>query len=271
MRIETILNNCQKFKCFVYKNARWSTKSEHLSLDVDLTPRKNSAAICSHCHKSASLYDKASEMRRFEFVPMWGYPVYFNYRMRRVNCKRCSIVVEEVPWGLGKSTLTKSYMQYLSGLAKKISWQEAARSFHTSWRKVFESVRFVVEFGLKNRSVSDVESIGVDEIAIQKGHKYITVVYQIDKHCVRLLWAGKGRSVKTLLRCFHKFGQSWADGLKHICSDMWKPYLKVIKKKALNALHILDRFHIMANLIKPLTKLEPPSNASLRKTVMSPY
>jgi transposase len=104
-------------------------------------------------------------MRRFEFVPMRGYPDYFNYRMRRVNCKRCGIVVEEVPWGLGKSTLIKSYMQYLSGLAKKIYWQETARSFHRSWRKVFESVRFVVELGLKNRSVSDVESIGVDEIA----------------------------------------------------------------------------------------------------------
>jgi hypothetical protein len=44
MRIETILNNCQKFKCFVYKNARWSTNSEQLSLDVYLVPRTNSAA-----------------------------------------------------------------------------------------------------------------------------------------------------------------------------------------------------------------------------------
>ena len=118
-----------------------------------LFQEKNSKALCSGCGRTATLYDKL-KTRRFEFVPLWGYPVFFNYQMRRVNCKRCSIVVEAVPWASGKHTLTKTYMQFLSSWARKLSWSETARSFQTSWRKGFDSVRFVVDYGLKNRDVS---------------------------------------------------------------------------------------------------------------------
>jgi transposase len=51
--------------------------------------------------------------------------------------------------------------------------------------------------------------------------------------------------VKTLLRFFREFGKERSEKLKFVCSDMWAPYLKVIAKKAPNALNILDRFHIM--------------------------
>ena len=93
--------------------------------------------------------------------------------------------------------------------------------------------------------------IGVDEIAWQRGHRYLTLVYQIDAHRKRLLWIGEKRTVKTLLRFFRWFGSERSLALEFICSDMWKPYLKVIAKKAAGALHILDRFHIMAHTWTP--------------------
>lgn len=262
MRIETILNKCQKFKSFIYKNVRWSRHDGDQCIEAEIIPRKNSEAICSYCHKPASLYDRL-KVRCFEFVPLWGYRVFFLYQMRRVDCTQCGVTVEEVPWSTGKHTQTKAYMKFLSDWAKKLSWLETARSFKTSWQKVFRAVRSVVEYGLKYRDVSNVESIGVDEIAIQKGHKYLTVVYQIDKHCTRLLWIGKDRTVKTLLRFFRDFGKPWSEKLKHICSDMWKPYLKVIKKKVPQALHILDRFHIMANINKAIDKVRADEHRKL--------
>jgi transposase len=269
MRIETMLNKCQKFKSFVYKNVRLVCVGHDENLEVDIEPRKNAHAVCSCCHQHASLYDRLT-VRRFEFVPMWGYRVFFVYHMRRVNCKTCGIKVEEVPWASGKYTLTKTYMMFISSWAKKLSWSETARSFRTSWRKVFDAVRFVVEYGLKYRGVSDVESIGVDEIAIQKGHKYLTVAYQIDKHCIRLLWVGRDRTVGTLQSFFREFGDQWARQLKHICSDMWKPYLKVIKEKAPQALNILDRFHIVANLNKAIDEVRADERRQLEKDGYEP-
>jgi len=269
MRIETILNKCQRFKSFVYKNVRWVTHNGQDCLEAELIPRKNSTAVCACCHKPASLYDKL-KARRFEFVPVWGYRVFFLYQMRRVDCRQCGVTVEEVPWATGKQTLTKAYMKFLSDWAKKLSWLETARSFKTSWRKVFTSVKYVVEYGLKHRDVSGVASIGVDEIAIQKGHKYLTVVYQIDKYCTRLLWVGEKRTVKTLLRFFHTFGKSWSNRLEHICSDMWKPYLKVIKKKAPQAIHILDRFHIVANMNKAIDEVRAAEQRQLEADGFEP-
>ncbi|WP_294078621.1 transposase, partial [Thiolapillus sp.] len=57
-----------------------------------------------------------------------------------------------------------------------------------------------VEWGRAHQDLSGVQAIGIDEIAWKKGHKYLTLVYQIDAHCKRLLWIGKERKTKTLLR-----------------------------------------------------------------------
>jgi transposase len=248
MRLETILNDCEKFKSFVYENSKFVRQNAEKILEIKVVPRKNGEIICSCCGNRASYYDQLAT-RRFEFVPFWGYPVFFIYQMRRVSCKNCGVKVEKVPWADGKQTLTKTYMIFLSEWAKKLSWKETARTFKTSWRKVFESVKYAVNWGLLNRAISGVKSIGVDEFAWRCGHKYLTLVYQIDPDNVRLLWVGKNRTVKTLLRFFREFGKDWwSSKLRHVCSDMWKPYLKVIRKKAPQALHILDRFHIVKKL-----------------------
>lgn len=269
MRIETILNNCHKLKSFVYKKCFWGEHQGRKCINAEIVNRANSRAICSGCQKPASLYDRLG-IRRFEFVPLWGYPVFLLYQMRRVACRACGVTVEQVPWAIGKQTMTKAYMTFLANWAKKLSWLETARSFKSSWHKVYQAVSYVVQYGLAHRDVSKVESIGVDEIALQKGHKYATVVYQIDKHSTRLLWVGEGRTVKTLLKFFREFGRPWAAQLKHVCSDMWKPYLKVIKKKVPQALHILDRFHIMANINKAIDEVRASEHKQLQQDGYEP-
>jgi len=130
-----------------------------------------------------------------------------------------------------------------------------AEVFRTSWDSVFRSVEMAVEWGRAHQDLSGVQAIGIDEIAWKTGHKYLTLVYQIDSHCKRLLWIGDKRRVKTLLRFFRWFGPERSRELKYICSDMWKPYLKVITKKAAGAMHVLDRFHIMAHFSKALDEV----------------
>jgi transposase len=92
----------------------------------------------------------------------------------------------------------------------------------------------------------------VDEIQRGKGHKYLTLVYQIDLGCTRLLWMGKERTVKTFKKFFAMIGPEVAAKIEFVCSDMWKPYLGVIREKCSQALNILDRFHIVAKVNKAL-------------------
>ncbi len=270
MRIRTVLNHCHKLKSFVYKSEKWEESDGQQYLVIDVEPRKNSQPICSGCHKPGSIYDHQSQPRYFEFIPVWGIAVFLCYVMRRVNCKTCGVKVESVPWCDGKNQLTKAYQLFLARWARRLSWKEVAEAFNTSWDKVFRSVCYVVEFGLKNRVLTGIEAIGVDEIQYGKGHQYLTVVYQLDQGCKRLLYVGKERTTKTLLRFFWEFGKTNSSYIKYVCTDMWPAYLKVIKKKLPNALHILDRFHIVAKLNKAVNDVRAVEAKEMAKKGFEP-
>lgn len=254
MHLKTILNRVYRQRGFVFTEFELTQSKTNPRLFVKVEPRRGSRGVCSGCNRPAPGYDTL-EVRRFEFVPLWGIVVFLLYAMRRLACPRCGVTVETVPWATGKSSLTKAYAYFLASWAKRMSWKEVADAFRTSWESVYRSVAMVVEWGLEHRVLDGVRSIGVDEVLWQRGHKFLTVVYQIDEGCTRLLWIGRDRTVKTLLRFFRQFGRERATALKFVCSDMWQPYLKVIAKKAHQAVHVLDRFHIMANMNKAIDEV----------------
>ena len=146
MLLKTILNTVEKHKSFVYSDARWSKRMPGREIEFDVQPRKNSKPICSGCGRKRPGYD-CQVARRFEFVPLWAIPVFLVYAMRRVNCPQCGVVVEQVPWASGKNQQTNSYRMFLATWAKRMSWQEVATVFGTSWDSVFRAVRWVVEWG----------------------------------------------------------------------------------------------------------------------------
>lgn len=254
MQLQTILNRVQKFKSFVYGEAKFVERAGGLAMEVKVRPRANGWALCSGCGGRAPGYDRGAE-RRFEFVPLWGIAVYFVYALRRVACGTCGVKVERVPWAEGKQQLTTTYQWFLARWAKKLSWSEVAESFHTSWEKVAQAVAMAVKYGLEHRDLAGIKAIGVDEIQWRRGHKYLTVVYQIDAGVKRLLWVGKDRTVETLHGFFDLFGPQRSAALQFICSDMWKAYLTVIAERAGQAVHVLDRFHIMAKLNKAIDEI----------------
>ena len=244
MLIKTILNKVERFKSFIYGDCRMATIGGFEALIIDLKPRRNSKPECPECGKRCKTYD-TQRFRLFEYVPIWAFKVFFRYAPRRVVCPDHGVLVESIPWAYGKEQMTLSYQVYLARWARRLSWKETADIFKTSWDSVFRAVQFIVKYGLANRTLDGVTEIGIDEIAVFKGHKYLTLVYQLNAGARRLLWCGPERRVKTLLRFFREFGKERSAKLKYVCSDMWAPYLKVIAKRAPNALNILDRFHIM--------------------------
>lgn len=254
MQLKTILNHVERYKSFVYLDAHWADPRTKTAIEIPLEPRANSRALCSGCGKPAPGYDTLSA-RRFEYVPLWQIAVFFVYSMRRVQCPTCGIKVEQVPWCDGKNSLTTTYRWFLAGWAKRLSWKGVAEAFGTTWQNVFRSVKHAVSWGLAHRNLEGIESIGVDEVQWQKGHKYLTLVYQIDAGTKRLLWIGKERTAKTFLRFFRMLGKERSGKLKFVCSDMWRAYLKVIAKKASQAIHVLDRFHIMQKMNKAIDEV----------------
>jgi transposase len=270
MLIQTVLNRVEKYKSFVYGRIRFSEAGGgQPALEVEIRARAGSKPICSGCGQEGPGYDHLPA-RRFEFIPMWGFLVFFIYALRRVDCPRCGVRVEKVPWAVGKHHLTITYGWFLAGWAKRLSWREVAASFHTSWYQVFCGVRMAVAWGREHMNLENITAVGVDELQWGSGHRYITVVYQINEACRRLLWIGEKRTEKTFEAFFDWLGQERAGRLEYVCSDMWKPYLKVIARRARQVTHILDRFHIMTHFSKAIDKVRAQEAKELKAKGLAP-
>ena len=83
--------------------------------------------------------------------------------------------------------------------------------------------------GLEHRNLAPIQAIGVDEIQYVKGHKYLTLVYQIEQGCTRLLWIGKDRTVESFEQFFTLIGKPLSEIIEFVCSGMWKLYFRVIR------------------------------------------
>jgi len=269
MQLKSILNRVQLHPGFVYGAIRWRDPQTRMILDVEIRSRQGSRPVCSKCGQPGPGYDRLSE-RRFEFVPLWGLTVFFLYALRRVNCSTCGVKVERIPWATGKQQLTTTYAWFLARWARRLPWKEVAGIFGSSWEHVFRSVKMAVEWGLAHRDLSNVTAIGIDEIAWKKGHKYLTLVYQIDAGCRRLLWVGKERTQQTLRQFFKEFGSERTARLRFICSDMWRPYLRIVADVAGQALHVLDRFHVMTHVSKAIDQVRAREAKDLKAAGQEP-
>jgi transposase len=263
LKLKTLLNLKESHSHFVYNDIRLTKTATGQRIEVSVVARQGSKGICSGCNQRCAGYDRLS-LREFIHVPIWGLAVVLLYCMRRLNCPRCGIIVESVPWSDGKSPLTKGYSWFLSEWTKLLSMQEVSRQFKLTWHLVFTAVSMAVTWGRERIDLTGITAIGVDEIHWGKSG-FMTLVYQIDNHCKRLLWCGEKRTLKTINAFFDWFGKERSALLTFVCSDMWKPYLNAIAKHAKDALNILDRFHISQKLGQAIDKVRAGETRALVK------
>ncbi len=146
-----------------------------------------------------------------------------------------------------------------------------ASAFNATWDHVRDAVDYAVCWGMVHRDESGVKALGVDEIQWQRGHKYLTLVYEIDPEAASVcLWIAQERTESSLRRFFDLFGQRNSAYFAFVCSDMWRPYLNVIAEKAGGAIHVLDRFHIMAKMNKAIDEVRADEARRLKRDGYEP-
>ena len=264
MQLKTILNRLERYPGFVIGRAALVERGAIVTVEVELSGDGRSRPRCSVCRVPRPGYDRL-KLRRFQFVPLWGLAVFFLYAPRRVDCPSCGIKVEHLPWASGKKHLSHAFAWFLATWAKRMSWGEVARAFGISWEHVFRSVELAVQWGLAHRTLDGIRAIGIDEVLWHRGHKYLTVVYQIDQGIKRLLWVGRDRTDETIGSFFAWFGESRNAALEYVCTDMWKPYLKAIATWAKQAVNVVDRFHVMQKFSKAVDDVRAEEAKALGK------
>jgi transposase len=276
MQLKTLLHRVHPVKGFVYGTDELVSDPRQpngVRIEVPLRARRGSRGVCSGCGRRGPSYD-VQPSRHFDFVPLWGLAVALVYAPRRIDCPICGVKVEWMPWCSpgSKNPMTLALTVFLARWARRLSWKQVAEVFGVSWDRVYRAVESVVNYGLTHRDLTGITAIGVDEVAYAKGHRYATLTYQLDESRRRLLHVSEGRTARSLLGFFDLLqkeglglGQDLIGGIGFVCSDMWRAYLKVIRKKLPRALHILDRYHIVANLNKALDRVRADEARTLAR------
>lgn len=266
VKVKTLLNRTQPLSGFCYADVRMVEGPGEPELWVRIEAHPQRPGRCSLCERPAPTYDRL-QRREWRHVGVWRMPVRWFYRPRRVSCPEHGIRVEAMPWNEGKRPWTKAMMVFLARWARRLSWKETAEAFEVSWDAVYRSVQWIVQWGLAHRVVAGISALGLDELHWRKGKQsqnYLTLIYQLDEGCRRLLWVGLRRTERSLRRGLKTLGPEVLAGIRVVVSDMWRPYLAVVRKHMSHAVQILDRFHLTALLNKAVDQVRRAEGAALR-------
>jgi len=190
----------------------------------------------------------------------------------RVVCPACGVTTEGVPWAQRWSRITHRLAEAVALMAKDRDWKATAACFALDWKTVLSAVRRAVERGLAKRKLRPVRWIGIDEVSRKKGHHYLTLSYDLERH--RLLWVGEDRREETVNGFFGWLGRRRSRNLAVVCMDMWAAYLNAVRTHAPQAVVAFDRFHLVRHLNKAVDevrrslvrKLHSPLRAQIKGT-----
>ena len=208
---------------------------------------------CGHCGGETRMTRGRRRERRWKDLSLRDKAFWIVYRPFRVFCPRCGLRVEKVPWARRWERVTQTLAQAIALLAKKLSFKEVAEYFGLDWKVVATVVKRVVEEGLKLRKVKTLHILGIDEVSRKKGHRYLTLVYDLKRG--KLLWVGLDRKQETLDEFFRWLGKRRARTLRAICLDMWAPYLASVQHHAPQATLVFDRFHVVQHLNRAIDEV----------------
>ena len=209
-------------------------------LVVDVKPRWHQRR-CGVCGRPSPGYDE-HPIRLWRHLSWGELRVWLRYAPRRANCCEHGVLVEMVPWAEHDAHFTKDFDEMTAWLAQRLDKSTVCKLMGINWRTVGTIIQRVVSGRQDADRFDNLTIIGVDELAHQRHHKYITVV--VDQLKSRVIWVGEGKGEQTLQQFFNELGPERAAKLTHVTMDLSAAFGKVVSERAPQAQKVYDRFHV---------------------------
>lgn len=191
---------------------------------------------------------------RWRHLDMMGVRTFIECEVREGRCRRCDgRRTERVSWAAVRAQHTRAFDQRVASLVQVADKSATARMFHVCWMTVGRIVERVVAECLPKDLLNDLVAIAVDETSHKRGHRYITVVTDIERN--RVVWVGEGKSADTLRQFFAALGPERAAKLRLVAMDMSGAYQSVVKELAKDADIVFDRFHVVKLLLEAIDEV----------------
>ena len=210
---------------------------------VRLSPLHGVRRRCSHCGGEAnSIHD--TELRRVRDLPIFEVPVELLVPRLRVLCPTCGPRLEQLDWLEPYARVTSRLGASVARLCKLMSLQHVARYYGLAWDTVKQIDCRHLERALGPIDLTGVSAIGMDEFAIQKGHRYATVIVEPSRK--RVLWVGRGRSREDIRPFFELLGPEGCKQIRAVAMDMHTAYIEEVRAQCPDAQIVYDLFHVVA-------------------------
>jgi len=213
-------------------------------------PRKS--LRCSSCG-SSRVFSQGQAKRRFRTLPIGTQPVTIELAVPRVRCRDCGLVRQvKIPFANGSRRYTKVFERYALQLARITTTQHAAQHLGVSWDTIRDIERRYLEKHYSKPKLKHIKRIAIDEIAVRKGHRYLTLVLDLDSG--RVVYVGKGRKKQSLDDFWKRMKKSRAK-IEAVATDMSAAYISAVQEHLPKAALVFDRFHVMKLFNDKLTAL----------------
>ena len=202
---------------------------------------------CPECAGQGALYDHAEE-RVWRHLDSCQYRTYLHARIPRVQCVTHGVIQVAVPWAEPKARFTRLFERLAIDVLRECSITGATQILGLSWDEAWHLMERAVERGQARKAPRFIPHLGVDEKAIAKGHRYLTLVCDLAAGTIE--YVGEERKQASLEAYYQSLSAEQRQGIEAVAMDMWEPYIQATRAHVPEADDkiVFDRFHIMTYL-----------------------
>jgi transposase len=238
-------------------------------VDIYVDHESDIRVRCPVCDTFYGLYDHAPE-RVYRHLNTCQMQTYIHVRPPRVNCPTHGVKQIGSEFGENGSELSFRLESFVIRVAQECSIEAAARLCGLSWDQSWGVLERAVNRGQARKERRVPTHMGVDEKSIAKGHKYESLVYDIDAGTVEFVWDERGR--ESLESYYRQFLREELAEIEAVAMDMWDPFIAATKKHVPEAEKkiVFDRFHVMRHVLKAVDEVRKSEHRYLSETGESP-
>jgi transposase len=197
---------------------------------------------CSECG-SADVWSQGGVDRTFRAVPIGSKPVLLQFKVPRVLCFECGNV-RQINLGFAdpRRSYTRAFERYALEISRHMTIDDVARHLGVSWDIIKDIQTRSLQKRFGKPKLKNLKQIAIDEIAIGKGHRYVTVV--LDLRSGAVVYVGDGKGVASLELFWRRLRRARAK-IEAVATDLSKAYLKAVRDHIPGAVHVFDHFHVV--------------------------
>jgi len=248
-----------------YKYLKTEYREGAVIFHIEKAAEKQCCAACG----SHSVIKKGRVVREIKTLPIGRKKVFLALHLHRLLCLSCgALKLEPLLVAIPKKRWTKALGRYVVELLKRATVQDVAMHLGMSWDTVKQIHTWALKRKFKRRRIKQLRCIGVDEIAVRKGHHYLTVV--VDLQSGQVVWVSEGRTIESLEPFLKRLKQARAS-IEAIAMDMWPAYISAVLKHYSYKVIVFDRYHVVADCNKVIDELRRQEAAAASKDDKAVY